>query len=41
MQHLQSSGELSSELWGDLVVVVAFILASLMLGAATLRRRTS
>lgn len=41
MQHLQSSGELSSELWRDLVVVVAFILASLMLGAATLRRRTS
>ncbi|MGH3507959.1 MAG: ABC transporter permease [Nocardioidaceae bacterium] len=41
MQHLQSSADLSTELLRDLGVIVGFIVGSLMLGAATLRRRTS
>jgi len=30
-----------SSVWGDLVVVVAFTVVALVLGAATLRRRTA
>ena len=41
MQHLQASADLSADLWRDLAVIVAFIVGSLTLGAATLRRRTS
>ena len=41
MQHLQSSADLSTDLLRDLGVIAGFIVGSLMLGAATLRRRTS
>jgi ABC-2 type transport system permease protein len=40
MQHLVSSAG-TSEVWGDVGVVLAFALAGLGLGAATLRRRTA
>jgi ABC-2 type transport system permease protein len=39
MTHLTAVGA-TSEVWTDLLVVVAFALAALGLGAATLRRRT-
>jgi ABC-2 type transport system permease protein len=40
MTHLTVSTT-TAEVWGDLVVVAAFVLAGLALGAATLRRRTA
>jgi ABC-2 type transport system permease protein len=40
MQHLVTSPG-TGEVWGDLAVVLAFVLAGLALGAATLRRRTA
>jgi len=40
MSHLVTSTT-AGEVWGDLAVVVAFAVAGLGLGAATLRRRTS
>ena len=40
MQRLQESSDLSSALWGDVAVVCGFIAAAVVLGAATLRRRT-
>jgi ABC-2 type transport system permease protein len=39
MNHL-TAGTSTGEVWADLLVVAAFALASLALGAATLRRRT-
>jgi ABC-2 type transport system permease protein len=39
MQHLVGS-PVTSDVWGDLGIVVAFGAAALALGAATLRRRT-
>jgi len=39
MTHL-TRGTATSEVWVDLLVVAAFAVASLGLGAATLRRRT-
>jgi ABC-2 type transport system permease protein len=41
MQRLQASADLTVELWRDLAVIAAFIVGFLVLGAATLRRRTS
>lgn len=41
MQRLQQSSDLSSALWGDVAVICGFIAAAVVLGAATLRRRTS
>ena len=40
MSHLVVSST-TGEVWRDLAVVVAFVLAGLALGAATLRRRTA
>ena len=39
MTHLTTSTE-SGQVWQDLLVVVAFAVGGLALGAATLRRRT-
>lgn len=39
MQHLTLSSS-TGEVWGDVGVVAAFVVAALALGAATLRRRT-
>ena len=41
MQLLQQSGELSADLWTDLAVIGGFIIAAVVFGAATLRRRTA
>ncbi len=41
MQRLQASADLTSEFVLDLVVIGAFIVAAVALGAATLRRRTA
>ncbi|MDX6365689.1 MAG: type transport system permease protein [Nocardioidaceae bacterium] len=41
MQSLQSSVGLSADFWRDLVVIAAFVAATVALGAATLRRRTA
>lgn len=41
MQRLQQSSDLSSGLWGDVAVICGFIAAAVVLGAATLRRRTA
>lgn len=41
MTSLQSSAGLTSQVWLDLAVVAGFVLALLVLGAATLRRRTA
>lgn len=41
MQRLQRSSDLSSALGWDVVVISAFIVAAVLLGAATLRRRTA
>jgi ABC-2 type transport system permease protein len=35
-----ATGGVAGSVWGDLAVVVAFVVAGLLLGAATLRRRT-
>ncbi|MEP9384974.1 ABC transporter permease [Nocardioides sp. KR10-350] len=40
MKHLTSGATTSGSVWVDLVVVVAYVVAGLALGAATLRRRT-
>lgn len=41
MSGVQSSATLDSGFWGDLSVIVVFVVALLALGAATLRRRTA
>lgn len=41
MQQVQQSSDLSSGLWVDLAVICGFIGAAVVLGAATLRRRTA
>jgi ABC-2 type transport system permease protein len=41
MQSLQSSAGLTGDFWRDLVVITAFVAATVALGAATLRRRTA
>lgn len=41
MQRIQGSIDLTGDFWRDLVVVAAYILAAVGLGAATLRRRTA
>jgi ABC-2 type transport system permease protein len=41
MQSLQSSAVLSGDFWRDLAVISAFVMATVGLGAATLRRRTT
>jgi ABC-2 type transport system permease protein len=40
MHHVTRQPGASSALWGDITIVVAFAVGSLVLGAATLRRRT-
>lgn len=40
MHHLTLQAGASGALWGDVGIVLAFALGALMLGAATLRRRT-
>jgi len=40
MHHLTLQPGASAALWGDIAVVLAFALSALLLGAATLRRRT-
>jgi ABC-2 type transport system permease protein len=40
MKHLTTSPTVGASLWGNLAVVLGFTLAALVLGAATLRRRT-
>ena len=39
MKHLSSSTS-TGEVWADIAVVLGFVLAALLLGTATLRRRT-
>jgi ABC-2 type transport system permease protein len=41
MQRLQDSAGLTTDFWLDLVVISAFVVATVGLGAATLRRRTA
>ncbi|MGI8887632.1 MAG: ABC transporter permease [Nocardioidaceae bacterium] len=41
MQRLQRSASLTSDFWLDLAVISAFVVATIALGAATLRRRTN
>jgi ABC-2 type transport system permease protein len=41
MQSLQSSAALTRDFWLDLVVILAFVVGTVGLGAATLRRRTA
>lgn len=41
MQQVQTSTELSSDFWWDVLVIVGFVLAFVGAGAATLRRRTA
>jgi ABC-2 type transport system permease protein len=41
MQLLQQSSDLSADLWTDLAVIGGFIIAAVVFGAATLRRRTA
>ena len=36
-----AAGGVAGSVWGDLAVVVGFVVAGLLLGAATLRRRTA
>jgi ABC-2 type transport system permease protein len=40
MKHLTLQASAHGSLWLDIVVVVAFALGALVLGAATLRRQT-
>lgn len=40
MQVLQASTRLSADFWTDVAVIIAFVVAAIALGAATLRRRT-
>ena len=40
MQHVSRSSSLSGDIYKDLAVVIGFVLAALLLGAATLRRQT-
>jgi ABC-2 type transport system permease protein len=41
MQEVQTSSSLTGEFWTDLAVIAGFVVALLVLGAATLRRRTA
>jgi hypothetical protein len=41
MQTLQAQADLTSEFTRDLLIVAAFIVAAVGLGAATLKRRTA
>jgi ABC-2 type transport system permease protein len=41
MQSLQTSVDVSGDFWLDLIVISAFVAATIALGAATLRRRTA
>jgi ABC-2 type transport system permease protein len=41
MQEVQTSSSLTGDFWTDLAVISAFVAALLVLGAATLRRRTA
>ncbi len=41
MQRLQESASLTGDFWYDLLVISAFVVAAIALGAATLRRRTA
>lgn len=40
MQHVSSDATISSSAWHDIIVVVAYAAAAVLLGAATLRRQT-
>jgi ABC-2 type transport system permease protein len=40
MHHLTRQSGVAAALWGDVVIVLAFAFAALILGAVTLRRRT-
>jgi ABC-2 type transport system permease protein len=40
MQQVQTSTSLNGDFWADLAVIVGFVVALLLLGATTLRRRT-
>ena len=40
MHHLTRQAAASAALWGDIAIVLAFAAGALVLGAATLRRRT-
>jgi ABC-2 type transport system permease protein len=39
-QQVMTSAKVTAEFWGDIAVVAAWVVAALILGAATLRRRT-
>ncbi len=41
MHHLTREAGTSAALWGDILIVLAFAAGALMLGAATVRRRTA
>jgi ABC-2 type transport system permease protein len=41
MHHLTRQATAGGALWGDIAIVLAFAVGALMLGAATLRRRTN
>jgi ABC-2 type transport system permease protein len=41
MQQVQTSSSLTGDFWIDLAVILGFVVALLVLGAATLRRRTA
>jgi len=41
MHHLTRETGASAALWGDILIVLAFATGALMLGAATVRRRTA
>ena len=41
MHHLSRERGVAPALWGDLAIVIAFAVASVALGAITLRRRTA
>ncbi|MBA2574824.1 MAG: hypothetical protein H0V02_08585 [Nocardioidaceae bacterium] len=40
MRRLQTTG-LSGDFWADIAVVIGFVIATVALGAATLKRRTA
>ncbi len=40
MRRLQTTG-LSEDFWADIAVVIGFVIATVALGAATLKRRTA
>jgi ABC-2 type transport system permease protein len=41
MHHISSERTVAPALWGDLAIVIAFAMASVAIGAVTLRRRTA